>query len=120
MNLIPLEDRVIILQDEGKKETTGGIFIPETSVQKPAKGTIVAIGPGKSATDKPIGYLLNDVFLQSLDGKEISRDDRVVPIYAKPFLKEDKVYFARFAGTPVEDGGKEYLCMRFSDVISRI
>lgn len=47
MKLIPLEDRVTLIQDEAIKETPTGLAIPETAQQKPKMGTIVAVGPGK-------------------------------------------------------------------------
>lgn len=121
MNLTPLEDRVIILQDEGKNVTETGIHIPDASVQKPPKGTIIKVGPGKaSPNSKPLGYLVNDQFNESIEGMVINITDRVVPLYSRPFLEGDRVYFSRYAGVPVEDDGKEYVCMRFSDLISRL
>lgn len=118
MALKPLEDRVLIIQDEGKAETDAGIIIPEASRQKPSKGTIVSVGPGKPrGEEKPIGYMLNGEFLQSLHGKTISFADRVVPLYPTPYKEGDRVYFSRFSGVELEMEGKVYLCMRFTDLI---
>lgn len=117
MALKPLEDRVLIIQDEGKAETDAGIIIPEASRQKPSKGTIVSVGPGKPrGEEKPIGYLWNGEFVKSLNGT-VSLSDRVVPLYATPYKEGDRVYFSRFSGVELEMEGKVYLCMRFTDLI---
>ena len=43
----PLADRVLIQPAAKKKKTTSGIIIPHTAKEKPLKGTVVAVGPGK-------------------------------------------------------------------------
>lgn len=119
MALKPLEDRVLIIQDEGKSETDAGIIIPETARQKPSKGTIVSVGPGKPRREEtPIGYMVNNEFLQNINGKTISLEDRIVPVYSTPYKEGDRVYFSRFAGVEMEIEGKAYLCMRFTDLIA--
>ncbi len=50
-NLRPFNDRVIIKADAAEQKTDGGIIIPDTAKEKPSKGTIVAIGPGRK--DEP-------------------------------------------------------------------
>jgi chaperonin GroES len=47
MKLKPLNDRVIIQLLEEEKTTAGGIIIPDTAKEKPQKGKIIAVGPGK-------------------------------------------------------------------------
>ena len=118
--LIPLEDRVTIIQDEAVKQTPGGLAIPEISQQKPKAGTIVAVGPGRPGKDTPIGYMHNDVFYQSMDGREILLGDRIVPVYTVPLKEGDRVLFVPYAGTEIQHEGTTYLIMRFSDIISRI
>lgn len=118
--LIPLEDRVIVLQDEAAKETAGGLAIPDTAQRKPAKGTIVSVGPGKPGKETPIGYMLNGVFAQSIDGQKIILGDRIVPVYSMPVREGDKVLFSVFSGTEIEDNNKKYLVMRISDIITVI
>lgn len=121
MTIYPLEDRVLIKQDEAAKETAGSIIIPDAVQQKPASGTILKIGPGKPrGHEVPIGYLLNDVFAESLMGKTISEGDRVVPVFSTHLKVGDKVLYAKYAGTEVEVEGEQYLIMRFTDVICRV
>lgn len=118
MKLQPLEDRVIILQDEAVKETKTGLAIPETAQEKPSSGTIMKIGPGKPSAHTPIGYLVNGVFNQTLNGMTVDINDRVMPIYSMPFKEGDKVLFSFYAGQEVEEEGKKYIVMRFSDLIA--
>lgn len=42
-----LEDRLLIQPDEAVKVTHGGIILPDGAVEKPRKGTVIAVGPGK-------------------------------------------------------------------------
>ena len=51
VNIKPLADRVIIKQAEAEEKTKSGIIIPDTAKEKPQKGEVVAVGPGKK--DEP-------------------------------------------------------------------
>ena len=120
MKHYPLEDRVLILQDEGQDVTQGGIIVPEAYKQKPASGRIVEIGPGKPELDRErIGYFVNGEFTTSLKEKDIKITDRVEPVYATGLLIGDHVYFSQFAGCPVMVDGVQHLILRFTDIISR-
>lgn len=119
LKIIPLEDRVIILQDESKKETEGGLLIPETAQQKPSSGTIMKVGPGKPKDkETPIGYIFNGEFRQSIDGEKVVLGDRIMPVYNMPLKEGDRVMFSFYAGQEVEEEGQKYTVMRFSDVIA--
>ena len=52
VNIKPLADRVIIEPAAAEEKTSGGIIIPDTAKEKPQKGIIVAVGPGKK--DEPL------------------------------------------------------------------
>lgn len=61
LNIKPLADRVVV-QPAGAEETTkGGIIIPDTAKEKPQKGTVVAVGPGKK--DEPTTVKVGDTVL---------------------------------------------------------
>ena len=47
MNFRPLHDRVMVKREDEEDVTKGGIIIPDTAKEKPLKGTVVAVGPGK-------------------------------------------------------------------------
>ena len=120
MKHYPLEDRVLVLQDEGQSVTDGGIIVPEAYKQKPASGRIVEIGPGKPDVDKErIGFFVNNQFTSSLKDMDIKITDRVVPVYATGLLIGDHVFFSQFSGCPIDIDGKQHLILRFTDIISR-
>ena len=48
MAVKPLEDRIVIKTNEAETTTASGLVIPDTAKEKPLKGTVVAVGPGKS------------------------------------------------------------------------
>ncbi|HOB76996.1 MAG: co-chaperone GroES [Bacteroidales bacterium] len=76
MKIKPLADRVVIEPAPAEEKTAGGIIIPDTAKEKPLKGTVVAVGPGKK--DEPMTVKAGDVVLYSkyagteitIDGKE--------------------------------------------------
>ena len=43
----PINDRVVVKPADAEEKTAGGIILPDTAKEKPQKGTIVAVGPGK-------------------------------------------------------------------------
>ena len=47
MKLKPLNDRVLVKRLESEEKTAGGLYIPDTAKEKPSKGQVVAVGPGK-------------------------------------------------------------------------
>jgi len=94
MNLEMLGDRVLIEQEKGEEKTKSGIIIPDTAKEKPQKGTVVSVGPGK-------------------------RDDsgKLIPMELKA---GDKVLYGKYAGTEVKLDGKDYVYMDQSDVIAKV
>jgi chaperonin GroES len=51
MKLRPLGDRLIVRRMEATEKTAGGIILPDNAKQKPQKGTVLAVGPGKMLKD---------------------------------------------------------------------
>jgi len=94
MKLKPLHDRVLVKRLEEEEKTKGGIIIPDTAKEKPIKGEVIAVGPGR----------LTD------DGKRIEMSVKV----------GDKVMFSKYAGTEVKIEGEEYLIMREDDIVAII
>ncbi len=43
----PINDRVVIKPSAAEEMTKGGIIIPDTAKEKPQRGEVVAVGPGK-------------------------------------------------------------------------
>jgi chaperonin GroES len=47
MKLKPINDRVVVKPAPADEKTKGGIIIPDTAKEKPQRGKVVAVGPGK-------------------------------------------------------------------------
>jgi chaperonin GroES len=77
MNIKPLSDRVVVEPAAAETKTAGGIYIPDTAKEKPQKGTVLAVGPGK--VDEPTTVKVGDVVLYgkysgtelNVEGKEL-------------------------------------------------
>src|SRR5712692_7418261 len=90
----PLDDRVVVEPLEAEDKTTGGILLPDTAKQKPQRGRIVAVGPGKMR-----------------DNGERS------PVAVS---KGDEVLYGRYGGSDIELDGKEIKILRESDILAKI
>lgn len=91
MKIKPLADKVLVKPDEVSETTSsGGIIIPDTAKEKPQKGEIVAVGPGR--TDE--------------SGKIIKMNVKV----------GDKVLYSKYGGNELEYDGEQYLIMSESDI----
>jgi len=88
MNFKPINDRVVVKPAPAEEKTKGGIIIPDTAKEKPQKGEVVAVGPGKE--DIKMTVKKGDVVLygryagqeMSLDGTDylIMREDDILVI----------------------------------------
>ena len=86
IKLKPLADRVVVEPAEAEQKTAGGIIIPDTAKEKPQKGTVVAVGPGKK--DEPMTVKKGDTVLYGkYSGTEISLDGKTYLI-----MKESDIY----------------------------
>ena len=82
----PLADRVVIEPAAAEQKTASGIIIPDTAKEKPQKGTVVAVGPGKK--DEPMTLKVNDTVLYGkYSGTEIQYDGETFLI-----MKESDIY----------------------------
>ena len=61
MKFRPLHDRVVVRRLDGEEKTKGGIIIPDTAKEKPQRGTVVAVGPGKP--EEPTTVKVGDTVL---------------------------------------------------------
>jgi chaperonin GroES len=75
LNIKPLADRVLVEPAQAEEKTAGGIIIPDTAKEKPQKGTIVAVGPGKK--DEPLTVKAGDIVLYAkYAGTEITYEGK--------------------------------------------
>jgi chaperonin GroES len=71
VNITPLHDRVIVKPAAAEEKTAGGIIIPDTAKEKPQRGTVIAVGPGKK--DEPTSVKKGDAILYGkYAGTEVS------------------------------------------------
>jgi chaperonin GroES len=92
MKLRPLADRLVVEPQEQEEVTASGIVLPETAKEKPQKGTVIAVGPGRYGDE-----------------------DERVPMDVK---KGDVILFAKYAGTEIKIDDKKYLILKESDVLA--
>lgn len=90
MKFIPLHDRILVKRLEQEDTTKGGIIIPDTAKEKPMKGSIIAVGPGKtneSGKITPISLKAGDtVLFNKYAGNEIKLDDETYSV-----MREDDI-----------------------------
>ena len=93
IKLKPLGDRLIVEPTEREEVTASGIVLPETAKEKPQKGTVLAVGPGR----------------RDEEGQRIPMD-----------VKEgDRVLFAKYAGTEVKlEPDRKVLVLKESDILA--
>lgn len=73
LNIKPLADRVLVEPAAAEDKTASGIIIPDTAKEKPQRGTVVAVGPGKK--DEPTTVTIHDTVLYGkYSGTEITID----------------------------------------------
>ena len=95
MNIQPLADYVLIESIKGEEKTKSGIFLPDTAEkEKPEKGTIVAVGPGKK-----------------------NKEGTIIPVSVKP---GQKVLFSKYGPNEIKVDGKEFLIAREEDLLAII
>lgn len=94
MTLNPLDDRVVVQPLDAEETTAGGIVLPDSAKEKPQRGKVVAVGPGRL-----------------LDSGERSTLSVVVG---------DEVLFGKYGGTEIEVDGTEIKILRESDILAKI
>ncbi|TDJ16736.1 MAG: co-chaperone GroES [Gammaproteobacteria bacterium] len=79
MNIRPLQDRVIVKRMEEETTSSGGIVLPDSATEKPIRGEVIAIGPGKildSGKKQPLEVKVGDtVLFGKYSGTEVKLDD---------------------------------------------
>ena len=79
MKFKPLRDRVFVKFSDEEEKTAGGLYIPDTAKEKPQRGTVVAVGPGKVTDDgkrQPMDVKVGDTILfDKYSGSKIRMDD---------------------------------------------
>jgi chaperonin GroES len=93
MPVKPLGDRVLVQRfEEEEQKTAGGIYIPDTAKEKPQRGKVVAIGPGR-----------------------MTEEGKLLPMNVKV---GDEVLFGKYSGSDVPKSidGVEYLIIKEDEI----
>jgi chaperonin GroES len=94
INLRPLDDRVVVEPQEAEERTAGGIVLPDTAKEKPQRGTIVSVGPGRLLDSGERGKLSVGV--------------------------GDVVIYGKYSGTDIEVAGKDVKILREGDILAKV
>ena len=94
INLKPLDDRVVVQPLAAEEKTAGGLYLPDAAKEKPQRGTVIAIGPGKlldNGTRGEMGVALGDA-----------------------------VIYGKYSGSDIEVDGQEIKILRETDVLAKV
>ena len=91
MEFKPLNDRILVERVEEPTTTSSGIIIPETAKEKPLRGSVLAVGPGRTSDDGTVTPLAVSV--------------------------GDTIVFGKYAGTELKIDGVERTILREDDVL---
>ena len=94
MSLKPLDDRVVVQPVEAETTTAGGIVLPDAAKEKPQRGKVTAVGPGR--------------LLESGERAPLA------------VAGGDHVLFSKYGGTDIEVDGKDVKILRESDILAKL
>ena len=94
LSIRPLDDRVVVSPVEAEEVTAGGIVLPEAAKEKPQRGKVLAVGPGKL-----------------LDSGE--RGELTITV-------GDEVIYGKYGGTEIEVEGNDVKILRESDILAKV
>ena len=94
MQLKPLDDRIVIEQVDAETTTAGGIVLPDSAKEKPQRGKVRAVGPGR--------------LLENGERCKVS------------VAVGDEVLFSKYGGTDIEVDGTEVKILRESDILAKL
>ena len=93
-NVRPLEDRIVVKPLDAETKTALGIFLPESAKEKPMKGKVITVGPGKL----------------------LENGTRLAPTVSKG----DTVVYGKYSGTEIEIKNVTHLIIRESELLGVI
>ncbi len=90
----PMDDRIVVEPHEAEETTAGGIVLPDNAKEKPQRGTVLAVGPGKLLDNGSRGQVAVEV--------------------------GDQVIFGKYGGTEIEVDGTDVKILRESDILAKV
>ena len=94
IHLKPLDDRIVVHPLEAEEKTAGGLYLPDTAKEKPQRGTVIAVGPGKLLDSGSRG--------------------------AMSVAVGDEVIYGKYSGSDIEVDGQEIKIIRETDVLAKV
>ncbi|RLS34620.1 MAG: co-chaperone GroES [Planctomycetota bacterium] len=94
LKIRPLDDRVVVTPVEAEERTSGGIVLPDSAKEKPQRGHVVALGPGKL-----------------LDNGQRA---------ALSLAVGDEVIYGKYSGSDIEVDGHEVKILREGEILAKI
>ncbi|MDR2643576.1 MAG: co-chaperone GroES [Planctomycetaceae bacterium] len=94
INLKPLDDRIVVEPLAAEEKTAGGLYLPDTAKEKPQRGTVIAVGPGKLLDNG------NRAALSVAVG--------------------DEVIYGKYSGSDIEVDGVEIKILKESEVLAKV
>lgn len=93
VRLQPLADRLVVRPGQAEETTASGIVIPDTAKEKPQKGEVLAVGPGR-------------------------RSDHSGELIPMDVNEGDRVVYSKFSGTEITIDGEDLLILSSRDVLA--
>lgn len=93
MKIQPLSDRVVVQAQDAEEQTASGLYIPDTAKEKPQRGVVLSVGPGRVENGTKIDMTVK---------------------------AGDVVLYGKYSGTEVTLDDQEYMIMRESDILGII
>jgi len=94
LSLRPLDDRVVVEPVEAEQRTAGGIVLPDSAQERPQRGTVLSVGPGKLLDSGKRGELAVSV--------------------------GDVVIYGKYSGSDIEVAGKDVKILRESEILAKV
>jgi chaperonin GroES len=94
MKIQPLHDRIVVKAADKEEVSAGGIILPDAAQEKPQRGEVIAVGPGKvleSGAIAEVGVKVGDIVL-----------------------------YGKYGGTEVKVEGEEFVILRADDILAAV
>ena len=94
VRLRPLDDRVVVEPQEAEERTSGGIVLPDTAQEKPQRGKVLSVGPGRLLDNGNRGQL--------------------------SVVVGDVVIYGKYSGADIEVSGKDVKILRETEILAKV
>lgn len=94
LKIRPLDDRVVVTPVEAEERTAGGIVLPDSAKEKPQRGHVTALGPGR--------------LLENGQRAEMA------------LAIGDEVIYGKYSGSDIEIDGHEVKILREGDILAKV